>query len=328
MKRNGRGKQLIISLLLIIILVISITGCQSKGLTTYQEAIETTNSIEKGELKMEVDTVLNFDKTGLSFEEEKQLNDFEQMSGSITSKFDITKELLDTNIYFYQGGTGIDFSLFTIDNQLILQLPIINLYMVLSEEDMINIDDEEDSETINTEGLTIDFDDLMKSWISVFNEEDVVVGNNTYILTNEGKLKTTKYSFNLDQEQLKTLEELLVNEIDMNALNQIFLDQISNYNDTEEVLDFDIEEILAKISLTSLEGEAFVDFDNRLIRQNFILKGEGVDVVPGDLESFEIKFEMTYTNLGEEQSFDFPTLTDENVVDQEKLNEIFETFER
>jgi len=313
-------------LIIVIILVISITGCQSKGLASYQEALETTNSIEKSEVKIEVDAKLNFDKTGLSFEEEKKLNDYEIMSGSITSKYDMTKELMETNMYYIQGGMGIDSSLFYKDQQLILQLPIINLFMILTEEDIMNVEDKEEIE--ESRDLSINFDKIMKDWISVFKEEDVVVGKNTYILTNEGQLKTTKYVFKLNSEQLKTLETQLFSEIDMEELNALIVSQISNYNESEEEVVFNIEEVLDKIELSSIEGEAFVDFDNRLIRQNFILKGNGINVKPGDLEIFEINLSITYSNLGDEQDFKFPTLTEENVVDQEELNDLFDMFNK
>lgn len=319
-----KSNKRIIQLALITIIIMTITGCQSKGLLTYQEALETTNNIDKGEIKIEVDTHFNFDKTGLTFEEEKALSDFEEMSGILTSKYDIEQELMETNIYYIQGGMGIDFSLFLKDQQLILQLPIINLFMILNEEDMINVSMEE--EAISSEGLVIDFDQVMADWISVFREDDVVVGNNTYIMTNEGQLKTTKYSFNLDSQQLKMLEEQLFAQIDIDELNKLVNQQVNNYNDYESEVIINIEELLEKIVLNSIEGEAYVDFDNRLIRQNFVLKGEGIDVQPGDLDTFEINLSMTYTNLGEEQLFEFPTLTDENIVDQEKLEEIFEMF--
>lgn len=313
-------------LITVIILVISITGCQSKGLISYQEALETTNSVEKGEVKIEVDAKLNFDKTGLSFEEEKKLDNYEIISGSITSKYDMTKELMETNMYYIQGGMGIDSSLFLIDQQLILQLPIINLFMILSKDTIISFKNREEAE--KSKGPGIDFDKIMKDWISVFKEEDVVVGKNTYILTNEGQLKTTNYIFKLNSEQLKTLENQLFSEIDMEELNALIINQVSNYNKSEAEAIFNIEEILDKIVLDSIEGEAFVDFDNHLIRQNFILKGKGINVKPGDLEIFEIKLSMTYSNLGDEQDFKFPTLTEENVVDQEELNDLFDMFNK
>lgn len=324
MKKSNSNIKSIFSILIITILIISITGCQSKGLLSYQEALETTNSIDKGEIKIEVDTKFNFDKTGLTFEEEKVLSDFEKMSGIITSKFDITQELMETNIYYIQGGMGIDFSLFLRDKQLILQLPIINMFMILQEDDKMNMENSEES--INNEGFTIDIDKIMDDWISVFKEEDVVVGKNTYMLTNEGQLKTTKYSFNLDSDQLKTLENQLLSQIDMEKLNNLIISQINEYNDSDEEMTFNIEEKLDKLKLSSIEGQAFVDFDQRLIRQNFLLKGEGINVKPGDLETFEIELSMTYSNLGEEQAFDFPTLSEENIVDQDKLEELFKTF--
>ena len=119
---------------------------------------------------------------------------------------------------------GIDSSIFVKDNQLILQLPIINLYMILSEEDIFTLEENNSNlgeEEANYSAISLDIDTVLDNWISVFEEDNVVVGNNTYVLTNEGQLKTTKYSFNLDNIQLKTLESLLFREIDIDNLNDL-----------------------------------------------------------------------------------------------------------
>lgn len=67
------------------------TGCQSKGLLSYQEALETTGSIETGEVLLEVDVRNEFNKMGLSIAEEKDLSVYENIKTKIRSKYDDKK---------------------------------------------------------------------------------------------------------------------------------------------------------------------------------------------------------------------------------------------
>jgi hypothetical protein len=323
-------------------MIISFTGCQTKGLLSYQNAARTTQAIEKGEVLVEVNLMNTFDKTGLAFEVEKELSDYERISTKVISKYDNTEnEQMETNIYFISGGMGIDASLFSMDEQLILQLPIINMYMVLNEgskEQFLKADEELEStdlevaaETMIAETpeaeviINIDVEALLNIWLNILNEENIVVGNNTYVNTKEGQIKTTEYSFHISENQIQELMKALINEIDFEKINKFIQQQTKAFDDTKIFVD--IESLLNMIKLTRLEGKAFVDFDNRLIRQEFVLYGEGNTVEPGDLETFQIEFNIEYTNLGKEQQFDFPTLTEENVVNQEQLEEIFDMLE-
>ncbi len=302
------------------------TGCQSKGLLSYQEAVETTGSIETGEVLIEVDVRSEFNKMGLSIEEEKDLSVYENIKTKIRSKYDDRKNLMETNIYYIFGAMGIDASIFLLENELYLQIPIINMYMKISEDELDQMESQAREEEA-AEIQALDFTVLMESWLSVFREDNVVVGQNTYVMTDEGQIKTTTYSFHLDEGQLERLQDELMSYLDKEAFNEMVKDYIGDFgSNDEEVFDFNVEELLDSIKLTHLEGQAHVDYDNRLIKQSFILYGEGNDPVPGNIETFEIELTMTYTNLGDEITFNIPEFTEDNLLDQEELNQIFNQF--
>lgn len=314
---------------LMMTLVLLLVGCQAKGLLSYQKAVQTTDAIKTGELQIDVDVRTEFNKMGLSIAEEKDLSTFEEMKTKINIKFDDNRNLMETNIYYIIGAMGIDSSIFLIDNELMIQLPIINMYMKLNEEDLKEFEEKQEEDDFLDMSI-IDFTKLLESWLSVFREDNVVVGKNTYVNTDEGQIKTTTYSFHLDEDQLSRLEENLLAQLDVEAVNKMITDNGIAFVDEDELeageVTFNVEEALDSIHLTHLEGEAYVDYDNRLIRQTFILYGEGTDPVPGNLQTFEIEMTMTYSNLGEEIQFDIPEFNEDNMINQDQLNEIFDQF--
>ncbi len=314
--------------IVILSFTILLTACQTKGLKTYQDAMKNTEAISKAEVIIESEIRTTFNKTGLTIEEEIELSAFESMKTKISTKYDDAEpERVESNIYYIAGAVGIDAAFYVNNGEVIIQIPLINMYMKL-DDIMDDIDEEKSSLSKEPIEIQFDFNEVMKSWLSVFNEENVVVGNNTYIITDEGQVKTTAYSFKLDKEQLKTLKETLLEKIDLKILDQLAMDYFKEFQFSQEKEEFkiNIEKLLDGFTLTYLEGEAFVDYDNRLIRQSFILYAKGNNPIPGNLKEFQIELTMTYTNLGENQEFDFPKLTEDNVLDKEELNSILDTF--
>lgn len=331
MMKEVNSKRVIKSLSILMTAVLLITGCQTKGLVNYQEAVRTTNSITSGQVSTEVELKTVFNKAGLTIEEEKELSPFENIYARVITKYEESEEpKLEMNIYYIIGAFGIDMSLFFTDDDFIMQIPMINMYLKLDEEDMKDYNDVEVQNEAIEAIFELDFERIMTSWLEVFSEENVIVGKDTYVVTDEGKIKTTTYDFHLTQEQIDRLMELLLEQYDLDELNQfirIYAEQSGSELSDEELESIDINKWLEKIDLISIQGKAYVDFDNRLIKQEFSLVGEGTDKSPGTLEEFEINVMMTYNNLGEDQVFDFPVLNDENTVDLDGLNEIFDSFD-
>lgn len=369
----------LLSICLVSIITLMMTGCQTKGFANYQDAVRLTDSIKKGQVKVDVNIKVEFNKTGLTIDEEKALAPYEEMTTKVSSKYDEDDKFnMKTDIYYLIGAIGIDMSVMAIDNEFYLRIPFINSYMALEEASYIGnkpdkrlditsdqsadkskdetADQSADQETDETadevtdqvtdgrtdeeatetgtlkdgeshEELTIDFNAIWKQWLKVLSEENVVAGENTYIITDEGQIKTTTYSFSLNEDQLNELMKALLDGEHVDAINKLIAETIYSHKASDDKdKEIRIEDQLKQFKLKELEGQAYVDFDNRLIRQEFVLKGLGTNPIPGNVESFEIVVKMDYMNLGEDQTFDFPTIDENNLVTQEDLERIFKSL--
>jgi len=340
-------------LVLILCVGLLVSGCASKGLTQYQEAVLLTDSIERGEKETEIKLVNTFNKVGLSIEEEKALSNYEKITVRTNTIYDnMDESRFIANLYYIVGGLGIDSRLFKDEEKIYVQLPFVDKYFIIEQDGISNYFDTYEVENLekNSKGNSLFIKDIKKikeQWLKVFEEEDVVVGKTEYILTDEGQIKTTVYNFQLDQEQLQELKTILTEYIDLDVLNEMvnksilqsgYMDTFSMKEDREEGTreknietedKIDIKKWFDRVTLTNIEGQAYVDFDNRLIKQNFTVQGTLEHAEPGDLESIEVYYQEEYMNLGNEQKFKFPDLTEDNSLDINSMNEYFkETFQK
>lgn len=308
---------------IILALLLLLTGCSTDDLGDYKKAIEKTNSIERGNVNVSVTTNIEFVTEGLTESQKRDLSYFDQIEFDMKAQYDSTDgtDRVIASSYYNFGGMGFDSTFYIDGSNMYMKMPIIDGYISFNPENL----DKQKSFVINEDSYDTIFKSILEKWNELLKQEDVFKGKKTYLLTEEGQIKTTTYTIEASEEQLKALGDEMVRVIKEEGIIVAFLkegfkgQEIEDINE-EEVLTT-IEGYVARLVLEGFKGVAYVDFDGRLIKEEYKLQLGWTDSKKGEPRSVEIAFSTEHSKLGEEQVFDFPTIEEDEWIDMEDLDQ-------
>jgi hypothetical protein len=296
-----------------------LTGCGTNGLAEYEKAREEIAKIEKGTLLFEVEANLEFNTEGLSEEEIKDLSYFDTIEVSAENTYDVSGEVnkLIGKYYYNLGGLGLDTLIYMNGDNFYMQLPVLDGYYKISEENRTQYDSE-----ANKKFYEKVIEPIQAKWHELLTTEDVVQGKKTYVLSEEGQIKTTTYSINANEEQLKVLLDEMVRVIDEEDLiEDLMANEFTGNEDFDkETVINEMKEMVNKIQLKSFEGTAYVDFDGRLIKESYTIVAAIADPESGELSAIDVSYTLEHLNLSKEQDFDFPDVTEEELKDFDSID--------
>lgn len=317
----------IMALLLILILIV--TACNTNNLLEYKKAAEKTEQITKGQTTGEFSLITEFNQDGLTAEEIRELNYIKDMNGSFSVVFDDEEEKSIIRNYLNFGGLGYDFEVYNNKEEMYIKLPVIGKYLRIDEEMLLEGEKYYDAENqIISEETKREF---TKRWLSLMSEEDIFKGKNIILTTPDGEVKTTEYTINLGDEQIKILlkdsAKILLKD---KNLKSFFEKNISvNIGKTggeleKKTFDETINNIIRsgeKFTVDNFSYTAYVDIDGYIVNEviEISLKTKSVD--EGGIEGFSYSLNIKNWDINKKQNFDFPVLTDENIIKPEDINE-------
>lgn len=309
---------------LLMSIMLSLTACAKDDLASYKEAIEKTESIERGRMNLSIKTDLEFNTEGLSETEIRDLSYFDQMEFALDIQYDESdeKDKAIVKSYYNFGGMGFDMSFYFDGEQGYMKMPIIEKYISFSD-----LDFEEQQNKFDEDSYSRLVEPLVNKWNELLQQENVFKGKKTYVLTNEGQIKTTTYSIEASEEQLKALGDEVIRVIKEEEIIETFIKQGMKNNDFAELDGIDTQEIIeqmeayvGRMALESFSGMAYVDFDGRVIKEVYEAKIIWIDTKKGEPTSVKIYFESKYSDLGKEQIFDYPTIQEDEWIKLEDLD--------
>ncbi len=115
----------LISAILAVMLVFSLTACNTDSLGEYKQAAEKTDQITKGQTSGEFSLVTDFNTDGMTPEEIKELNYYKDMNGKFNISFDDESEKSIYRNYLNMGGLGFDFDLYINKDEMFVKLPVV-----------------------------------------------------------------------------------------------------------------------------------------------------------------------------------------------------------
>lgn len=307
-------------------MILVLSGCGGSALEDYQSALMLTESYTNGQADMALSIDLVFDETGLSFEDQRKLSYFERIDMVTSMTY-----LEDGNVfngtmdgYFNFGGLGFDMVYYIKGDQVLVKLPIMDKYMRLSDQGT-----EIEAATSQETGQEEVFSRLVEAWNGLLKEEDVFSGSKAYVMTDKGQLKTTTYTIAINDEQFEALKGLALTMLDDQALVAAFLQNGQNFTgetmDEADISDM-LGELLEAVSLESFEGKAYVDFDGRLVRQEFYVDLINPSAKPGQVASLHLSYESNYDLLGQVEAVAFPEVKEEDYLKIEAGDSIQDYF--
>ena len=317
-------KKLMIAILALV-LAAALISCSFDSLEGYKKAAEKTEQIKKGRTEGEFSLVMDFNTSGMTEEQIKELNYFKNIKGSFNVAYDDELEKGIFRYYLNLGGLGFDLDLFVNGEEIFMKLPVIGKYMRLSEikEYMADTQGEGKSEVISGETQ----DAIKEKWLRLLNKEDVFKGKDTVLTTPDGEVKTTEYTIRLNDEQIKSLAEY---SMDLLSKDKKLEENYENYirknveflKDTSlEKLLSDMKENIDKYTVESFGYTAYVDIDGYIVNEKVGITLEVDNAEPASVTGFSYELDIKNWDINKEQEFDFPALTDENTVDMENMEQ-------
>lgn len=328
MKENERFKKAI-SAILILIMILSLSACNTDSLREYKNAAEKTEQIKKGHTTGEFSVSMDFNTEGMTGEELKNMNYYKDINGSYDAVFDDEAEKVILRNYLNLGGLGFDYDMYFNGDEMLMKLPVVGKYIKLDDlsssisEQNKSISDGMDKKNIISQETA---DGISNSWINLIKRDDVFKGKNIVLTTPDGEVKTTEYTIKLTDEQIKQLFAECIELISKDESLRNFYDELKK--DIKPLSDTTFEEQIKKIKeqkddfkVENFNYIAHVDIDGYIVNETVELKLSINDKGKGSMLGLEYKLDTKNWDINKDQSFDFPILTDENTFKTDDMND-------
>lgn len=311
-----------------ILLIVLLVGCQQDALSYYQEAVETTETIERA--KSTIDASLD-----LSFDENVNQNDialFENVNYSSFAVFDKESNQKIVRQYVGLASMGLDTVYFNNNDEEYIQVPFVGKYIKLDETLFIEDESLYDQPPISEEA----FSEILEVWKALVGEEDVVDLGNDVIDTPEGEVKVKKFVVKFSHNQVS---QFLNDVLDILSEDDQFIEMIPKYptyiysdDEFQQVEDFEINaielvemlrQLIDEMTINTFEMETYIDVDQYIIESNYNIDISFIGELANVLEGVTFQLNYLLYDLHEKNVFEFPMLTDENLT---TIDEILETL--
>lgn len=307
---------------LALMLVISLSACNTSSLEEYKQASEKTDRITRGKVSGEFATKIELNTENMTAEEIKELNYYKDMKGSFNVSYDDEAGKSIFRNYLNMGGLGFDFEVFINGEEMFMKLPVVGKYMKLDEVEA-NVNVEENEEIISEE--TIDF--ITQKWISLMNDDDVFKGKDIVLTTPDGEVKTTEYVIKLNDQQIKTLVKESTDILSRDEkLKSFYRKYVEKSSEESNVKSF--ESILAELktgidnyNIESFMYTAYVDIDGYIVNETFEISAAVIDPEEKNLKAISYKLNLNNFDINKEQYFDFPVLSNDNTLSVDEMDE-------
>ncbi len=309
MKKSWIGIIVAINTMLIIF-----AGCGKTDLTAYNEAVEKTEAVLTGETLTTLNVEISYNEEGLSFDEIRELSYFEVIQMQTDMLYDAREDAFQMamDAYFNFGGLGFDMIYYMSGDEVLVKMPLMDKYL--------DVQPVADESSISSTAGDVTYDavkELLHTWSAVLEEEDVVSGQKAYVMTDKGQIKTTTYALSIDEGQFERMKEVLLDLIEDETFMDAFLSEAGNFSEQDvpaEAIRIALQEAFKSMSLVTFEGEAYVDFDGRLVKQTFECELMNESSKPGAVETIHVSYESQYDRLGEDIALVWPVLTEEDYL--------------
>ncbi|MTI47513.1 MAG: hypothetical protein FH761_06710 [Firmicutes bacterium] len=309
----------ILMFLMVLVTALSLVACGEEDMATYKNAVNKTNEIMRGQSSYEITVNQEFNIDGLTPEEIKDINYFKKMVLESRSQFNSDKKKVIAHNYSNFGGMGFDTDFYMNNDEVFMKMPIIGKYMNL--QGLLKKEDDEANEQIISQDT---IQKIKDNWIGILNEEDVVSGEKSLLSTEEGEVKATLFSISLTDKQIKKLVNNTINDLlDDNNLTRM-MEKFVNYEEKSISLDEIVNKIRESISssnITDFKYQVYIDIDGYIVQSNMTMEIEYPDAEIGEIKSQEINMITNVWDIEEEQSFNFPSLTEDNTLQQSEINQ-------
>lgn len=298
-------KKRIWSLVMLVALMASLAGCQSKDYDSYREAMERTAQLERYEEHWRLEIATEYDLASVEdTETRRELEDLTHFVIEMVEKRDLGEGLIQAEAHVEYGSLGFDGDYLVNGEGSYLTLPFIESYIRLDESEANGLDTGEFNLIVEEETLLM----IQQIWLDVITDDEVFRGDEILVDTPDGKVKTTKYTITISDAVFK---ELLSEVAPVLLADERFIETLSEQEMPEEVDLMKWVEGLASMTLERFQQEIYVDIDGYVVREDLMAKVSSTDEFFQGA-SFEMHSELY--SINENLVFDFPEIDEEDTL--------------
>ena len=296
-------------LFLLLASALFLSGCSGDALTGYTKAAQKTGSIPNGKFQIKTSVDMDFNLDNLTVEEIKDIKYLEHMDFNCEVTYADNKDHKKAlaQCYGNVGGLGIDAEIYVNGDHVDLYLPMLGGYL--------NLTDAAYQEKLNaSEKFGELFEPMIDKFLELLTTKDIMKGKRTYITTEDGQIKTTVYTIQMNEEQILSLVDETARIMESENINvcELFGMDIEINEVTEAMQNWKKYFILSGFSST-----AYVDFDGRLVMQDYELDitFKNADTTKGPVR-IQMSGKITFSGLGEAQEIELPVVTPEMYIEE------------
>ena len=321
-------------LLVLLMSVFLLMGCEIDALNYYQEAIKKTDTIETAKSKLELKFNLDFSEEAIA-EVPELVDILSEITYLDDSKFDKTEEQIVSRQYIGTKAFGVDTIYYKDADKSFIKVPFSGKFLKFDAENMIEGLDMSVYEEAPISESTLQ--QIKVKWLALVNEEDVVNLGDEVIDTPEGEVKVKKMVVTFSNEQIHGfLDEVL----DLVSKDSIFIEKIKSYPtyafedgelnvidgyemDAKESIEL-IRLLLDDVIVDEFKFITYIDIDKYVIHHqyevNLSFKGDLETVI----ESLTMTSDYQLYDIHEKNVFETPVLTENNTI---TITELLEELE-
>jgi hypothetical protein len=310
----------ITAVLLAVIIIFTLTGCNQDYLQNYKEAVEKTESRESGKERISIKIENEFNEENISQEIIEELNYLKNIQIETNTSFNKNRE--EVKLYVKYKGLGYDFNIYTKEEEILLQVPMIGKYIKLDESNFfLENENKENQENIQNLGTKI-----QNEWLQLLKKEDVVKGKRDVMTTKDGDVKVDKYTINPSEEQLRLFLKkfFAILRSEEENLKLLAENQGEEFN-IEEMVN-NLEKIVGEFEKITFSSEAYIDIDGYIVKEFVNIDLENYDPQPGSNSKISIKVEIENWENEVEQTIEIPKIEEGDLIDLDSMENNFENF--
>ncbi|MEA3422836.1 MAG: hypothetical protein U9Q80_03390 [Bacillota bacterium] len=307
-----------IILIILLLSIITMIGCNDKGYDDYKLALEKTNDLKSYELYWDMKVEMDYNYEGLDQDEIEMIKKYENMEMEMISIEDYREGYVDSEIYISYGNIGFNADYFVSDQGSYLSLPFVEGYIDVSDvegEDFIAMD----YKFLISEDTT---DKIQELWIETISSENVFKGDSILIDTKDGSVKTTKYTIEINDEIFK---EFMSKTLILLMKDEEFMEYLKS---SELPEDFNVTEFIEEIKKFKLDKflyEIYVDIDGYIVSEDIEVV---IDSEQEHLLGIDFTLSSNISNINKEFDFEFPYVDEDDLIKFDELKELDEFKEQ
>jgi len=300
------------TMILLGILIIVLTGCNTSSYETYSSAIKRTEEVATGKMKVNQIMELEFEKEGLSEDEILELKKWEKAQIDVLATFDKTKNQSITELYTSFANLGLGGNIYKDEDKIYIVTALLpKILMVKGDEieGMQNIEEFEKRFGVDS------FDQFQKKWETMMSQENVSTLGNIVVSTPEGEIKTKEYEIYLTKEQILPM---IIDGIEL--INKIIIEsQDSEIDIDSEEIRRQIEKSMEEIEFEKIYHRAYIDRDGFIVEEETHIILTIPTAKSGDLKKMDLQIKSQSWDLGKDIDIDIPELREDNIMTIEEL---------